>query len=240
LQVKYNIETYTNKGPRKDNQDRLITEVTELGYIVAAIADGVGGNKSGDVAAELAVNKFLNLIHTSKNRRVRNIVLQVHHEVVKTGQENHQHKGMLTTLSGCVLGPNKIWFGHVGDSRIYIINRKQIRRLSNDHTEVNKLLQDGKITEEDIELYPRKNVITDALGMEKIPEIQSGSVSLEKGDCILLTTDGIHGVLSDNEIHKQFLKSKTLIEFKQNLMSSLRFKIITDNNSFVCLNIQDI
>ncbi len=233
----YDIETYTNQGPREDNQDRFIIDKTKPDYAIVAIADGVGGNKKGDIAAENAVGFFLELIHNSKSRSMKDIFIQINDKIVKLGNEQTDFKGMLTTLSGCVIGSNKIWFGHVGDSRIYIINKSTISRITEDHSEVNRLLREGKITKEDIDFYPRKNVLTDAIGMERIPQIQSGSYPLKNNDCILLTTDGIHGVLSDIEIHQLYIKSISLSDFKEKIKKALKLKIITDNNTLVCVQV---
>lgn len=233
--MKYNIETYSNKGPRKNNQDRFITEFMEIGFVIAAIADGVGGKKHGDLAAEKAVELYLDLIHNSKNRSLSNILLHIHNKVFEEGIKNKDLKGMLTTLSGCVIGPDKLWFGHIGDTRIYVINSEKIERITEDHSEVFQLIKEGKLSKEDAELYPRRNVLTAAIGMDTIPEIQSGNYPLKVGDCVLMTTDGVHGVIDDNSIFKLFLNSSTLAEFKKRLIRAVNLGPPTDNNSFICI-----
>lgn len=229
----YAIETHSDQGPRKYNQDRLLAEILAEGYVAASIADGVGGNAHGDYAAELASKLFLDLLYSSAERKLSHIFLQINKGLRKAVENKPELKGMLTTLSSCVIGQKKLWFAHVGDSRIYVINGSGITRITEDHSEAFKLIREGKLKEEDLEFYPRKNVLTDAIGLEKTPSIQSGTWTLLPGDVVLLTTDGVHGVVKDERLHEVFLNSRDIQEFKANLIKEVKLSSPSDNYSFV-------
>jgi len=236
--LKYNIETYSNKGPRESNQDRFIAEITNIDYVAAAIADGVGGSNHGEISADRAVNLFIDLIHNSKKRTLASILIKIHNSIFEEGNQNIELKGMLTTLSACVVSSNKLWFGHVGDTRIYVINNNQITRLTEDHSEAFQLVKEGKLSLDDLDLYPRKNVLTDAIGMKKTPTIQTGTHELQLGDCILMTSDGVHGIVDDKTIFKLYKSSQNLVEFRERLIRAVNMGIPTDNNTFVCIQAQ--
>ncbi|WP_036157257.1 PP2C family protein-serine/threonine phosphatase [Maribacter forsetii] len=231
--MNYEIEIYTEKGPRKDNQDRIVAKILDEGYVAASIADGVGGNVHGDYAAEYANELFLDLIYSSKKRRLSQIFLEINKIVSNKANNNPEFKGMLTTLSSCVIGPKKLWFSHVGDTRIYVLNSTGVKRITEDHSEAYKLIREGKLKEEDLEFYPRKNVLTDAIGLERTPTIQSGTYSLSKNDVVLLTSDGVHGVVDDNVLNEIFEKSKSLLDLKKNLIKEIKISNPADNYSFI-------
>lgn len=231
--MNYKIESHSEKGPRKDNQDRLVAKILDEGYVAASIADGVGGNVHGDYAAEYANTLFMDLLRSSKSRRLSDIFLQINKGVNEETKNNAHLKGMLTTLSSCVVGPNKLWFAHVGDTRIYVLSTSGIERITEDHSEAYKLIKEGKLKEEDLEYYPRKNVLTDAIGLDKVPSVQSGTYTLSSGDIVLMTTDGVHGVVNDKTIFQLYLSSSNITDYKKNLIEEVKISNPTDNYSFI-------
>lgn len=238
--MSYKIESHTEKGPRKDNQDRLVTKTLEEGYVAASIADGVGGNVHGDYAAEHANKLFLDLLRSSESRKLSDIFLQINKGINEETERNPELKGMLTTLSACVVGPNKLWFAHVGDTRIYVLNTKGIKKITEDHSEAYKLIKEGKLKEEDLEFYPRKNVLTDAIGLKSTPSIQSGTYQLSPGDIVLLTTDGVHGLVNDDKLFQIYLSSNNITDYKTNLIKEINISSPTDNNSFIIIKLEAV
>lgn len=233
--MKFNIETYSSKGPRDENQDRLKTELVKEQFMTASIADGVGGNKFGNVAAEKAIEFFHRLLIESSERTLESIFGQVQHKIRMFINDNPDYEGMLTTLTGCVISNKHLWFGHVGDTRLYILSKETIKCLTHDQTEAGELIRSGELSIEDLEFYPQKNILTEAIGTLEMPNIQSGNAELKKDDVILLTSDGVHDLLSDVTMLKLYMQSKDISEFSKLIQSKIALEIANDNYSFICI-----
>jgi PPM family protein phosphatase len=232
--MKISFFKYSDKGSRTENQDALaVTNTDELS--VACIADGVGGINCGKIAATESVSFFVE--NVNKNYDLAKLVGKIHYKVKELQELKQECSGMATTFTGCVIENNLLKIVHVGDSRICILRGDGIKQLSESHTELNRLLKIGKIQIEDADNYPRKHILESAIGMKGSLTIQTTEFSLKPSDRILLTTDGVHNVISKIEFRNLSKKSLHIDDFGDNIINLLKTKSISDNISFVAIEV---
>src|SRR5271154_4065568 len=215
---------------RKNNEDSFLglqfdaREIFRLGKFgeaslekndfTFAVCDGMGGAKSGEFASRIAVDKITTLLPRAFQQSASGLsagfsdVLtelfdQIHRALVFVGGSYEETKGMQATLSLCWFTPGWMYFGHIGDSRIYHLpkRKKEIRQLTQDDTNVGWLLRNGKISDYDARTHPRRNVLQKALGGgNQFVEPQVGAVGCERGDIFLLCSDGLIDGLFDQQL----------------------------------------
>ncbi len=217
-----NVFFETNKGlMRENNEDSLIVEQFD-DYCLYAVADGMGGHKAGEVASSIAIEEIKNLfVNNVKNKDFQPPSFII--ESVKKSNERIRERsfnseeccGMGTTVTMAVLDKlnNIIYIGNIGDSRAYLLRNNEIKQITTDHTYVNELIKDGKITEEEAKTHPKRNVITRALGSEDYVHADIFELELYGNDILLLCTDGLTTHVSDDrmlEIIKEFGTSESV------------------------------
>ena len=195
---------------RKINQDYFYISNPESEIKLFIIADGMGGYNGGEVASEMAtelVRKFINENYEkydqSDERRmelIRDAIKKANLEVFKKSDKVTELKGMGTTIDVCLIYNSKMFVGHIGDSRVYRIRNNFIRRITKDHSYVQKLIDDGTITREQASIHPKKNMITRALGCEESVEPDIYVKKFLPDDIILMTTDGLTNMIKEEEI----------------------------------------
>ena len=217
-----NVFFETNKGlMRENNEDSLIVEQFD-DYCLYAVADGMGGHKAGEVASSIAIEEIKNLFVSNvenKDFQPPSFII----ESVKKSNERIRERsfnseeccGMGTTVTMAVLDKlnNIIYIGNIGDSRAYLLRNNEIKQITTDHTYVNELIKDGKITEEEAKTHPKRNVITRALGSEDYVHADIFELELYGNDILLLCTDGLTTHVSDDrmlEIIKEFGTSESV------------------------------
>ena len=205
----------TDRGKvRKDNQDSFIIEKCEArDCLVVALCDGMGGAKAGGLASQLANKAFVSYVYAKLTSRVKRaldyskILLDACTEAngvaFEYSQFDEAYNGMGTTIVGGVVKSNGN--GHiinVGDSRAYHISRRfhVITQITKDHSLVEELVEYGAITKEQARVHPQRNVITRALGSEAAIEADYYDFSLQSGDILLLCSDGLSNIVSDDEM----------------------------------------
>lgn len=187
----------TDKGiVRNNNEDYFYAKDNLL-----IVADGMGGHNAGEVASKLAVDTVVFALENAGKDYGASIM-----QAIKEANEKvyslatGEHEGMGTTLDICICDSGKLYLGHVGDSRVYVIRKNEAIRITEDHSYVELLVQKGEITKEEAKNYPMKNMITRAIGVNKEVEGDYYEFSLEAGDKVLLCTDGLSNMVSDEEI----------------------------------------
>ena len=179
-----------------------------------AVCDGMGGARAGEFASNIAVEKITTLLPRAFQQSARGLnagfadvlvelFAQIHRALVFMGGSYEECEGMQTTLSLCWFTPGWMYFGHIGDSRIYHLpkRKKEIRQLTQDDTHVGWLLRNGKIGEYEARTHPRRNVLQRALGGgNQFVEPQVGAVGYECGDTFLLCTDGLIDGLFEGQL----------------------------------------
>lgn len=167
------------------------------------VADGVGGNRAGEVASSQASQKLIeSYYHGSSNPRkaLRDAFSKANLHIVDMGHANPEYRRMETTLSAILLIANQLFIGHIGDSRIYRVRAGEIEQLSTDHSEVGELVRMRLISEEEARHHPRRNVITRSMGSDLLVQVDFREEDLQAGDCFVLCTDGLWEPVEDNEI----------------------------------------
>lgn len=206
----------TDIGRARDmNQDYFFaSEERDLPKLFI-VADGMGGYKGGEIASSLAVNITKNYIlnnlkDTPRDKEsilnlVRSAIEYANLIIYERACEDKDLQDMGTTLDVCLIYNNKLYIGHVGDSRIYRIRKNIMRKLTKDHSYVETLIKDGSITKEEAYNHPKKNMLTKALGCSTLVEPDIMYRAFLKDDIILMCSDGLTNMLKDNEIYKILL-----------------------------------
>ena len=193
------IDYLTDIGrQRRENQDRVA--LFENGdRQLAIIADGIGGNQSGDVAAALTVRLLGQNFRKSAPKTVKHAkkwlqdqVTLANQTLLKKASESLAFRGMGTTMVAAVtLAKGVIVVANIGDSRGYILHGPNLTQITVDHSLVNELVKNGDLTEQQAPNSPQKNIITRAIGISRAAEIDVNAFSLTAGDQLLLCSDGL-------------------------------------------------
>jgi len=183
------------------------------------VADGMGGHAAGDVASLLAVNEVAEHVEQAllgeysketKPPEYENILrVSIENANKKIIQATHNRKdlrGMGTTVVAALVRDNHLYAASVGDSRIYLIRNRKIHLLTNDHSWVNLQVQLGNLTTEASRTHPMRNVITRALGTQRNVEVDTFTYTLQDNDHLLLCTDGLSNMITDEELTEITLK----------------------------------
>ncbi len=196
---------------RKENQDAFILSPNigqynlGKGYLMA-VADGMGGYKGGATASQLALSVLITEYYKIKPYNIRRALLkafQKANEAVYTLAQDDKNFGhMGTTLTAVVLKGSCLYYAHVGDSRGYIIKKNSITQFTEDHSYVGSLLRAGAISPEEARGHPADNIITRAIGLKVSVDIDffQKEICLRKGQYVLLCSDGLFKVVTDDEI----------------------------------------
>ena len=171
-----------------------------------------GGYKGGEVASKLATESAKKYIQSNFDSTIKekeeilkliaSAVEYANMVVYEKSKETQELEGMGTTLEVCLIYNNKAYIGHVGDSRIYRIRNEVIRKLTKDHSYVQQLIEDKKITREEAKTHPKKNMITKALGCTPYVEPDLRARNFEKGDIFILCSDGLTNMVDEKQIYE--------------------------------------
>lgn len=194
-----------------------------------AVADGMGGHQGGEVASAMAIQVLVRRLAPGESEAVAQATqegrISIMEEVVRqVNAEVHQAskrpetKGMGTTLTAAILIGSSLIIGHVGDSRLYLIRNGQLRQLSPDHSWVAEEVARGAITPEEARVHPRRNIVTRAIGTAAKVDPFTAAVEVEEGDSLLLCSDGLHSLVSDDEIART-IASQSPQEASQSLVN---------------------
>lgn len=198
------VSYYSDKGMvRNNNQDRYYIS-KDLSFFI--IADGMGGHKGGECASTMATKIISTCIESSEinEGKIEEIlgvsIARANKLIYSAASNNDDLKEMGTTALVCYLFNNKGFFANVGDSRAYLINREKFQQITVDHSVVGELLLSGSISSEEAEKHPQKNMITRAVGTESSVVVDVFTLDISKDDILLLCTDGITNMVSEDEI----------------------------------------
>lgn len=192
---------------RKQNQDAYYVSPADARYPFAVVCDGMGGARAGNVASSMAVESFAATVQEGLSGErldvealLRRAVEQANELVCYRAAMDESCRGMGTTLVAAVVEPERIRLVNVGDSRAYVVSPQGIRQLTRDHSVVEDLVERGEITHEEARLHPQKNLITRALGAEAQVAVDSYVTQRQEGTLILLCSDGLSNVVTDQEM----------------------------------------
>jgi PPM family protein phosphatase len=187
---------YTTREEEKDSRP---------GGRLLIVADGMGGHRGGATASRLATEtvkaQYLGSDTNDVAAALQDSLTRANARVYSESQANAELRGMGTTTSALVIREGDAWFGHVGDSRIYLVRGGEIRQLTDDHSLVATMVREGLLTSEEAENHPRRNVLQRSLGVSEEVEVDvRGPLQVQEGDVFVLCSDGLHGVVKLDEI----------------------------------------
>ena len=197
------LQAHTDIGRRDENQDTTFAEWTSDGRILLVAADGVGGYPGGGLASRLAAESVRMTMDRLRKDPPAGALRSAFEEAQRAvvAQQIYHHARMSSTLVAAVIVAGQVWVAHVGDSRAYLVVDGEARRLTMDHSFVEDRMRAGLLNEGDPEVDANRHIITRAIGFEGASQCDgAGPVSVEVGAAVLLSTDGLHDVLSDSEI----------------------------------------
>ena len=211
------VKTDVGKA-RNLNEDSYYVPQEEDDLKLIIVADGMGGSNGGEIASSLAIKAAksyieTNFISTPKDREsiselIKSGMQYANMVVYEKSKEDEALKGMGTTMEICFLYENKMYIGHIGDSRIYRIRKHISRKLTNDHSYVETLVKDGKITREEAKTHPKKNMLMKALGCTEYIEPDVFVRGFLKDDIILMSSDGLTNMIDEQEIFNIITNNK--------------------------------
>ncbi len=205
---------------RKLNQDYVFASEQALGNLpnLFIVADGMGGHNAGDYASKHAVEIMKAEIERSFEKSpvkiLRKAIQAANDYIRQKAGEDESLRGMGTTVvAATCLGDRYLEVANVGDSRLYIVSNDKIEQITRDHSLVEEMVRMGGIDRESARIHPDKNIITRAVGVEAAVEADFYNVELERGDTVLLCSDGLTNMLEDEEI-RMIMGSREGVEEK--------------------------
>ena len=216
----YIIANKTDVGrTRQVNEDSMITFDSPNGRVVA-VCDGMGGQAAGDVASQLACNIIRDILENNTfanpQEAITRSMIAANQGILYRTAQQPELEGMGATCVMLIIKDNVVYYGWVGDSRIYYISNHTIRQISRDQSYVQSLVDSGQITAEEAAHHPQKNEITNALGLQGMtpPVLCQMPVTPEPGGVFLLCSDGLTGMVDDAQIERTVSKPELSLQEK--------------------------
>jgi len=227
----------TDRGcVRETNEDSIFFESSL--YI---IADGMGGHLAGEVASKEAILCIKDLLVDEKDVKkipelLKDAFDKANKHIYDMAQNKEEYKGMGTTVTLAKLIDDELFYAHVGDSRLYRYAKKNFEQITRDHSLVAQMVETGQITKEEANTHPNKNIITKAVGTASSIEPDIGSLKLNTGDIILLCSDGLTNMLTNEQIVDILSKGKNDVnKIVTKLLKEANNAGGKDNISIICL-----
>lgn len=242
--IKYEFGQLTDVGMiRQENEDNLLYARGVNGDLFV-VADGMGGYVGGKFASTTAINTiediFINSNYINDPKiLISNLIFQANKNIYNYALENIELNGMGTTIVLALICNDIVYYAHVGDSRLYLLREERLFRITKDHSRIQELIDSGAISYEDSHENEDSNIITRALGINPDVEIDIGEHPFElfEEDKILICSDGLHGLLKDEEIIEILIENIHPQEICQNLIQEANNKGGTDNITTQVINI---
>lgn len=225
--MKFTIYQNSRQGPRPYNQDRLAYSYSKDSLLLV-LADGMGGHRHGEVAAQLAIKTLTDAFQrlakpllNSPAKFLTDHIQQVHDMIENVTQTENLVESPRTTIVVAVIQRGYLYCAHVGDSRLYHFRGNHLLYRTEDHSIVQSLYNKGMISKEEMASHPYRNKIYNCVGGETPPQIDlSDRIELVEGDTILLCTDGLWGALTDTEIKNVLNKNVDVSEATKTLLDA--------------------
>lgn len=233
----------TDTGKIRDhNEDNVIILSNENEEYLLAVADGMGGHKAGEVASAIVINhlteEFYSLDSIGDKEHaiefLRNVVTEMNNKIFDYTRDNPDSKGMGTTFVCAIQTKDYLLYGNIGDSSGFVIKNGKLTKVTKDHTLVNLLVSTGELTPEEAKYHPRKNVLMRALGANNPIEIDIFDVE-SNIDGILLCSDGLTNMLTEEQIEKVLSEDKSVEEIVKKLINKANARGGNDNISVAYL-----
>src|SRR5436309_8078057 len=182
---------------RRANEDALLSRSP-----LFVVADGMGGAQAGEVASQIAVESFQDGLEASAEPEaaLARLARAANARIHELSHSHTEQAGMGTTLTAMYVGAEDVSIAHVGDSRAYCMRDGELMRLTDDHSPVDELMRQGRLTPEEAEEHPQRSVITRALGPEGTVEVDTHSFPARPGDLYLVCSDGLTSMVAEEEL----------------------------------------
>lgn len=235
VQHKFGHATHVG-NVRSHNEDDLAFNPGNAIYVVA---DGMGGHASGEVASRITVKTVLE--RYDQERNLERAIRSAHQAVKMAASRGDGKRGMGTTVVAVALNESELDYAWVGDSRIYLWTDDELEQITKDHSYVQSLIDEGEITEREAKVHPKRNIITQCIGSQFNEELQVGcaQVPIEKGDRILMCSDGLTAELSDNDIASVMASQTDPQGVADALIQSCLARRASDNITVIVIDIVD-
>jgi serine/threonine protein phosphatase PrpC len=222
---------------RRANEDSLLARSP-----LFVVADGMGGAQAGEVASRIAVESFHHGLDDpgEPELALSALALEANSRIHELSHSNAEQAGMGTTLTAVYVGPREVAIAHVGDSRAYCLRDSELLRLTDDHSLVDELVRQGRLTPEEAIEHPQRSVITRALGPEMTVEIDTRSFPARAGDVYLLCSDGLTTMLGEAQLAELLIASPSLSDAGEALIAAANEAGGRDNITVILLRLEDV
>ena len=235
---------YSSRVGLKRSSNEDFVDIFEIGDgLLGVVCDGLGGNNAGEEASKIAVNiiysYFIDHPEEEIQERIGSAVIAANRYIIQMASKSAELRGMATTAEVLFIDKNKAYWGHVGDSRIYFFLDSQLRQVTKDHSLVQKLLDNGHITQKEADNHPQKNIIMRALGDKLSVEVDTNVIMLDKTKNwkFLVCSDGVSNMFRKNEL-EAVLKESDLEKLSKTLSSIIEERGAPDNYSYIIVSNQ--
>jgi protein phosphatase len=222
---------------RRANEDSLLARAP-----LFVVADGMGGAQAGEVASRIAVESFERGVDPASTPELAlaTLALDANARIHELSQVNAEHAGMGTTLTAIYVGEEEVTIAHVGDSRAYCFRDGELIRLTDDHSLVDELIRQGRLTPEEAVEHPQRSVITRALGPEGTVEVDTRSFRGRAGDVYLLCSDGLTTMVSEDLLRAVLVANGRLRDTGEALIAAANEAGGRDNITVVLVRLEDV
>ncbi|KAA0265732.1 MAG: Stp1/IreP family PP2C-type Ser/Thr phosphatase, partial [Acidobacteria bacterium] len=230
------VAQLTDTGRQREaNEDSYLARAP-----LFAVADGMGGAQAGEVASRMAVAAFERVDDpvAAPEELLRRTAEDANHEIFELAQGDSSRSGMGTTLTAALVHGDEISFGHVGDSRAYVFRDGRLRQITNDHSLVEELRRQGKLTRDQAADHPQRSVITRALGPEPAVDVDTLTFSARPGDVFLLCSDGLTTMLDDEDVAAVLDREEDLARAARRLVREANERGGRDNITVVLFRLE--
>ncbi len=241
--LQYAYQARSDVGQVRSNNEDSLIEVPDMGLF--GVCDGLGGHVAGEIASSIAAVTLEEAVKTESefpDKALRAGIRDANRRILRDQSENPEHRGMGTTVTSLWLMPEdsgRGWIGHVGDSRMYLLREDVLEQVTDDHSPVFRLYQQGVLTKDQMQHHPQKNLLDRSLGVSPNLKVDVFSVSLNSKDIVLICTDGLTDALSDSEI-QSILTTSSLGDAADQLIVTANEKGGFDNITVVLVQILEI
>jgi protein phosphatase len=206
------------------------------------VADGMGGANAGEVASALAVEAMTRTETRpgwDSEESLRRSIAEANRRIHERASHDPNAAGMGTTVTAALVNDGRIAFGHVGDSRAYLLRDGVLQQLSDDHSLVGELVRRGALSPEEAARHPQRSIITRALGADGAVDIDTFSIDAQDGDVVLLCSDGLSGMVGEDEMQRILLSGATLPQVARELVVAANAAGGDDNVTAIVFRIGD-
>jgi serine/threonine protein phosphatase PrpC len=222
---------------RRANEDALLSRAP-----LFVVADGMGGAQAGEVASQIAIEAFKRGLNDAAEpeQALADLTRAANSRIHELSHSHSEQAGMGTTLTAMYVGTEDVAIAHVGDSRAYCLRGGELMRLTDDHSLVDELLRQGRLTREEAEEHPQRSVITRALGPEGTVEVDTRSFRARAGDVYLLCSDGLTTMVSEADVVRLLREHPHLRDAGEALIAAANDAGGRDNITVVLVRLEDV